>query len=622
MLRRFSTGGTWKFIRGMVNKTLSFFSRIGRPLFKEWPFILIFMVLIGYRAFKSLVSAFAGEERISLAIHSLLVVFLIAYLFGCVVYKLKKQWVKWMLILVAVLLFIIDIFLKAQFEMTMCPLVLSLIGETTVRESSEFFSEYILSKTGLITTICGLAFIPVFVLLERLNRNNKQRTDGWLQGLVGIVLCLVCVMALYHVPKYFSFFAKHDFEKLELWENSTRYRYKLDTMSRLAFSVYTLKYVAIETQKAIKTSKMTGLADVHTKEDSLHVVLVIGEAYNKYHSGLYGYNLNTTPLLTEEKEKGNLFVFQDAVSTWHMTSYTLKNLFSTNSIADKESWVKGVFFPALYKKAGFSVYNWDNQRSYSRNSLITFSLEAFLFSKELCEASYTAVNDRCFDYDDDLIKDFEKHHFKQDGNNLYVFHLMGQHVDVQERFPHTDDFMKFKPNDIVRKEAWLNDKKKAEIAIYDNATLYNDFVIRHVIEMFRNKNAVMVYLSDHGMELYDFRDFSGRSGGAADLAQYLKYQYEVPMMVWCSDEYMRLHPQVVESISRSLNKKFMSDNLCQLLFHISDLQSEYYRPSRDILSDSYIESDRLLGIHVNYDAVMRKQDVDHGTKGPNSNTRK
>ena len=124
------------------------------------------------------------------------------------------------------------------------------------------------------------------------------------------------------------------------------------------------------------------------------------------------------------------------------------------------------------------------------------------------------------------------------------------------------------------------------------------------------------------MELYDFRDFSGRSGGAADLAQYLKYQYEVPMMVWCSDEYMRLHPQVVESISRSLNKKFMSDNLCQLLFHISDLQSEYYRPSRDILSDSYIESDRLLGIHVNYDAVMRKQDVDHGTKGPNSNTRK
>ena len=58
-----------------MNKILSFFSRIGRPLFKEWPFILIFMVLIGYRAFKSLVSAFAGEERISLAIHSLLVVF-------------------------------------------------------------------------------------------------------------------------------------------------------------------------------------------------------------------------------------------------------------------------------------------------------------------------------------------------------------------------------------------------------------------------------------------------------------------------------------------------------------------------------------------------------------------
>lgn len=589
-----------------MNKIFSFFSRIGRPFIKEWPFMMVFMVLIGYRAFKTLASVYTGEERISLALHSLLVIFLIAYLFGCVVYLLKKKWVKWALLTLAILLFVVDIFLKTQFEMTMCPLVLSLVGETTMRESSEFFREYILSKAGLMTIIGGLAFIPVYLLLERLNRKNLQRTGGRFKGIVGIILCIICVMALFHVPRYFSFLAIHDFEKLELWENGTRYRYKLDTMTRLAFSVYTLKYVAIETQKAVNTSKMTERVDVQTKEDSLHVVLVIGEAYNKYHSGLYGYSLNTTPLLTEVKEKGNLFLFQDAVSTWHMTSYTLKNLFCTNSIADKEKWSEGVFFPALYKKAGFSVYNWDNQRSYSPNSLITFSLEAFLFSDKLCEVSYTAVNERCFDYDDDLIKDFENQDFNQDGNSLYIFHLMGQHVDVSERFPHSENFMKFRAKDVVREDAWLDERKKAEIACYDNATLYNDYVIKHVINMFQNKNAVMVYLSDHGMELYDFRDFSGRSGGASNLAQYLKYQYEVPMMVWCSDEYKKRHPEIVEDIERAVNKRFMSDNLCQLLFHISDLQSKYYRPTRDILSDQYINSDRMLGIHVNYDAVMRK----------------
>lgn len=594
---------------GIVNQFLSFFSRIARPLCKEWPFILVFMVLIGYRAIKSLASVYAGEERIGLALHSLLVIFLIAYLFGCVVYKLKKKWVKWVLLSFAILLFVVDIFLKIRFDMTMCPLVLSLVGETTSRECSEFLQEYVVSKTGLITIIGGLAFIPIYLLLEKLNRKNQQRIGRPLQGILGIILCLVCVLALYHVPNYFSFFANHDFEKLELWEMGARYRYKLDTMSRLAFSVYTLKYAAIETQKAVNTSKMAEHVDVHTMEDSLHVVLVIGESYNKYHSGLYGYKLNTTPLLTEEKEKGNLFLFQDAISTWHMTSYTLKNLFCTNSTSDKENWSKGVFFPALYKKAGFNVYNWDNQRSFSPNSMVTFSLEAFLFSKELSDISYTGVNDRCFDYDDDLIKDFENQNFKLNGNNLYIFHLMGQHEDTRERFPHTENYMKFSANDIVRKDSWLDERKKAEIANYDNATLYNDFVIKHIIDMFWNKNAVMVYLSDHGMELYDFRDFSGRSGGAANLAQYLKYQYEVPMMVWCSDEYMRLHPQVVESVSRSLNKKFMSDNLCQLLFHISGLESKYYRPSRDILSDEYINSDRKLGIHVNYDQVMRKYGI-------------
>lgn len=50
----------------------------------------------------------------------------------------------------------------------------------------------------------------------------------------------------------------------------------------------------------------------------------------------------------------------------------------------------------------------------------------------------------------------------------------------------------------------------------------------------------------------------------------------------------------------------MSDNLCQLLFHVGELGSKYYRPSKDILSDEYINSNRKLGIHVNYDLVMHK----------------
>lgn len=48
-----------------------------------------------------------------------------------------------------------------------------------------------------------------------------------------------------------------------------------------------------------------------TEQDSLNVILVIGESYNKYHSPLYGYYLNTTPVLCSQQQNGNLFVFKD-----------------------------------------------------------------------------------------------------------------------------------------------------------------------------------------------------------------------------------------------------------------------------------------------------------------------
>lgn len=43
------------------------------------------------------------------------------------------------------------------------------------------------------------------------------------------------------------------------------------------------------------------------------------------------------------------------------------------------------------------------------------------------------------------------------------------------------------------------------IAEYDNATCYNDALIGEVISHYRHANAVIVYLSDHGEETYDWR---------------------------------------------------------------------------------------------------------------------
>ena len=44
-----------------------------------------------------------------------------------------------------------------------------------------------------------------------------------------------------------------------------------------------------------------------------------------------------------------------------MTTFSMKNMLSTNRISDNEAWHERPYFPVIFKKAGFNVSMWDNQ---------------------------------------------------------------------------------------------------------------------------------------------------------------------------------------------------------------------------------------------------------------------
>ena len=76
-------------------------------------------------------------------------------------------------------------------------------------------------------------------------------------------------------------------------------------------------------------------------------------------------------------------------------------------------------------------------------------------------------------------------------------------------------------------------------------------------------------------------------------------------MIWCSDTYKRKHPQVIRNIKAALNRPFMTDNVCQILFYLSGIRTRYYNPQRDPLNPRYKIRDRILGNGDNYDKIMR-----------------
>lgn len=188
-------------------------------------------------------------------------------------------------------------------------------------------------------------------------------------------------------------------------------------------------------------------------------------------------------------------------------------------------------------------------------------------------------------------------------DNLIIIHLMGQHVDAKNRYPDIAQYNYFSKDSILRKDSYLTDTKKQEIAEYDNATRYNDEVIKKVIDFNRDKNSVIVYFSDHGEEIYDYRDHKGRDLSSSNITyDYLRSQHEIPFMIWCSDLFLSNNPTTIKMIKSSIDKPFMTDNLSHLLFHLGGIMSSYYKPKKDLLGEGY-ECGKRIVHDTDYDVI-------------------
>ena len=314
--------------------------------------------------------------------------------------------------------------------------------------------------------------------------------------------------------------------------------------------------------------------------------------------------MDTTPTMNEEKSKDNLFVFSNVVSPFNMTTFSVKNLISTNILEDNETWFSKPAFPILFKKAGYYVTMWDNQRPDTDVSTYDYALGSYLYASQIIPLSYSIYNTKTFDYDEQMIQSFQNH-YHNSKYNLNIFHLMGQHSDAAERFPDDEKLKVFKTDNIKRND--LDEWQKQIIADYDNATLYNDGIIRKLIEMFSKSCTVLVYLSDHGEELFDYRNSIGRTHEKKKSWQALKYQYEIPFVVWCSDSFKEKYPQKVEAIKKAMKKPFLSSNVSHMLLSLAFIDTPFYKEEKDVLSDKYRCGQRILQNNNDYDAIMKRK---------------
>ena len=148
------------------------------------------------------------------------------------------------------------------------------------------------------------------------------------------------------------------------------------------------------------------------------------------------------------------------------------------------------------------------------------------------------------------------------------------------------------------------------MAAYDNATQYNDSVVDAIIRRFEDKDAVVIYLSDHGDECFGegVHAFGRLHTPTVDYRQ-AHEEFEVPFWVWWSKAFAEARPALVSGLREASGKPFMTDRLAHLLLWLGGIHTPQYREKYNPLSPAYDEAcPRMLKNVVDYNELKRKHE--------------
>ena len=304
---------------------------------------------------------------------------------------------------------------------------------------------------------------------------------------------------------------------------------------------------------------------------SSRIVLVIGESFNKHHASAYGYPLQTTPFQDAHKADGSLVLFTDAVTPWNITDRVMEKMLA-------------VPFPAILKKAGYTV------NFYSNQNPATLSL-ADLRQGQKGVMQDTVIMRDCFSNRNARSRRYD-HLFLEESLPsalteppvLDIIQLKGQHFDYNKHYP--PSFARFTMDDYPQ-------GTHEEVMHYDNATYYNDYVLESILQYYSGTDAIVIFLADHGEEVFDEKPISGRTHGKIDAAV-ARAEFEVPMWIWCSQEYASKHSEIVSAIHDAAERPFYTANISHMILSLAGAHGPFQETN----------GPRILAGKVDYEAII------------------
>ena len=411
-----------------------------------------------------------------------------------------------------------------------------IIDETTIgnvfntrySEASGFFS------WGLWLFILFLGVLPaLFCLLQPVKMGKAKKLGVY----CGSSLAIVLITALLNINQTL-FISQHDTELgglLQPW----------------SYLVNTCRVINLRQSKKAEEIKLPD--GKITDNEKAVVVLVIGESARKANFQLYGYQRDTNPLLSKQKE---LKVFQANSCATYTTAGT-KAILEPQDRSDLYELLPNYAF-RMGADVSWRTSNWGEPPIH---------IEEYLTAMDLTKE----YPDMDSNYDAILFAGLRQRiESSKKKKVLIILHTSTSHgPQYASKYP--KEFEVYKP---VAANVEEGEKNIGMLVnAYDNTIRYTDFLLNGLINTLRDMEdwkSAMIFISDHGESLGENKIFM--HGLPKKMAP--KEQYEIPFLVWTSKDF-RAYKSELPAV---LEQHYIFHSVLNLL----SIQSPAYDQALDI----------------------------------------
>ena len=478
--------------------------------------------------------------------HNILVSYILILPVGCLKGKIKIIYTS-ILLTISSILFIFNSFCYLTLHSIFYADIVAIIGGTNLQEAKE----YIESSVSINYILVVVSILFCFFLLSYLLFLIKPYI-GIKTKIVGIIAILLGIIMTIHNP---SIYRDGLYGEIQAFTQISKTPNLKDYMTNPQ-----IKYVE--------------------KECPSNIVMIIGESFTKSHSSLYHYNKETNPRLTYLRNKGLLFTFNNVRSAMINTTKSFQTIMSTYKPEFKDSckWYECTILPEIVKAAGYKTYWISNQSKVGLYDNVVGKYS------ELCDYSYFTGDKysgvRRSNLDEEILDLLPPILTDTVSKNFYIIHLMGSHVAFKQRYP--SHFNKFKANQYSNHPT----NQQSILAEYDNSILYNDSIVYEIIQSYADKEAIILYFPDHGIDLFETsQTYYGHARATDSLS--IKAGTNIPFIIYTTPRYKMKFKDKVKLIQENIHRKYRTDDI---IYTIMDIIGIDFKNNNDVKKYSLLSN--------------------------------